>query len=224
MTKTAKICAAISSVAITAAVIFGIVTRMSYVKYNPDNAVFFPERLGNEHFSKFTDDNVIKEVESQEFAFLVTIRENEFSHDITKTTAVVDKVVKGDSSDLKKEIVIWEPNFMQNGTAYDTNEPCYWYYTMNYINNIMQPGKQYLVFVNKVPFAEAYEKNLKKSEYIVSLELHFYSFPTNTPVNYYLSGNEKTYSEVKSYDYFCYTPEQRDTLENIRKAVLEKYL
>lgn len=226
MTKTAKICAAISSVAIIAAVIFGLITRNSYINYDPDSAVVYSSDVDVEKavFSYISVENVLKEVEKQDFAFLITVKENEQIYEATKTTAVVEKVIKGNPSDLNKEIIIHEPNFMRDGVDYSTNEPAYFYYSMNYANNIMQPGKQYLVFVNKIPFVEAFEKTLEKSEYDVKTELPLYSFPVDTPVDYYLDRNETTYGKVKNYDYFCYTPEQRDILENTRKAVLEKYL
>lgn len=226
MTKTAKICAAISSVAIIAAVIFGLITRNSYINYDQNNAVFTPPypEIESAVFSHITHENVLKEIEKEDFAFLVTVKETEQIYEATKATVTVDKVVKGDSFDLNKEIIIYEPNFMRYGLDGKTRKPLYFYYYVNYVNNIMQPGKQYLVFVNKVPYADAYEKTLTKSEYEVDSKIPLYSFPINTPVDYILDRNETTYGKVKNYDYFCYTPEQRDTLENIRKAVLEKYL
>lgn len=226
MTKTAKICASVLSVAIIASVIFGIITRNSYINYDPDSAVVYSSNVdvGKAAFSHISVENILQEVEKQDFAFLVTVKENEQIYEATKTTAVVDKVIKGDSSDLNREIVIHEPNFMCGGVDYRTNESAYFYYSMNFVNNIMQPGKQYLVFVNKIPFVESFEKTLEKSEYDVKTEIPLYSFPVDTPVDYYLDRNETTYGKVKNYDYFCYTPEQRDMLENVRKAVLEKYL
>lgn len=221
MTKTYKFAISVISVSLVVAVIFGVLTRSSYKHLDINNAVFSVEEaleLATQNINEFSSQNILSELENEQAVFVVTVTKSENIYQCTKTTAIVDKVIKGDKAILNKSIVIYEPNFI-----YYYHEQQH-YYLANTLNNVMQVNKQYLLFVDKMKYTNAYQATLNNTEYIVDIDLHLYSFPINNPINYIKADDVSTYRDVKSYDYFCYSEEQRSILEKITLDVLNAYL
>lgn len=218
MTKLHKALITIVSVLLVFAVVFGVVTRKSYKHVNPDDVMV--NILNNSAAECVKDvefNSLIKQLESRSCAFVVTVEKNEFVHQAEKTTVTVDKVIKGDTKIVNQKIVIFEPNHISYHYSYS-------YYFINNVNNIMQPGKQYLVFPDKIKYSEEFEKTLEYQEYIIEWNLPLYSFPVNNKVERVPFTDIVPYRDIKNYDYFCYTEEEVNHLEDIRVKVLEKYL
>ncbi len=203
-------------------IIIGIVTRNSYKYLDRDNAeVFLDTEYSEECIYNLDSESLIKELEKNSYAFVVTVKSSENIHESTKTVAVIDKIVKGNGEQVGNEIIIHEPNFF---TYNKINEEQFYYY-VNRLSNIMQENNQYLVFVNKVKFSKAYQQTLQNTEYAVGLSQKLYAFPLNKEIMYINSENTpKIFGELKKYDYFCYSKESAEKLNQIKNSVFEYFL
>lgn len=222
MSNVHKISITVISLSLILAVVFGLVTRNSYKYFDPLDAVVeniedVVEKVIN---SRVDSEMVFEQLNTADYAFIVTVKSSEFMYQATKTTVYIDKVLKGDTASLNKTVYLYEPNFIYNIRGSDE---CY-YYFLNYINNLMQPDKQYLVFADRVEYSDSYQKTLENYEYQVEVDFELYSFPLEGEIKCIEPKGNMTYADVKSYDYFCYTQEQKDILENIRAEVFDKYL
>lgn len=221
MSKTHKISFLIIIFSIIIAIIFGIITRSSYKYLDLDNAVFFANSdYSEEALSNLDSQKVLNQLSKANSVFVVKVKNSENIHQCTKATVSVEKVIKGDNEVLNSDVVIYEPNFIY----YDKNSKEGNYFSVNTLNNQMQPNKQYLVFANKKVYSDSYQNTLDHFEYLVNIDWSLYSFPINNEIDYIQSNQITNYGNVKTYDYFCYTQKQRNILEEIRNNVLEKYI
>lgn len=221
MTKMHKILLEFLSAFLIIAVTFGIITKLSYVQVNADNAIVsYVSTVDEFIYDRLDKDDILKQLEKVECAFIVTVKHSEKTYQCTKTTVVVDRASKGDSSLEGKEIIIYEPNFID---YYKTNNTMR-YYDINCFNNLMQENKQYLVFCDEMNYAESYKKTLTSKEFKVDIELKLYSFPINEDIKHIEDISKDRFSEVATYDYFCFSESQANHLEDIRNEVFEKYL
>lgn len=222
MSKIHKISVAVMCLALAFAIILGVATRNSYRYFDRDNGVVTKEiKYTKKYLDKLTVEKLIEELKKVEFAFVVTVNDSENIYESTKVTAVIDEIIKGDGEQVGNTIIIHEPNFFWYTKRSDENS----YYYMNYVNNLMQKGKQYLVFVDKVEFSEAFQKTLKYTEYAVEVEGSLYAFPLNSYVEVISpEPREVAYKEIKQYDYFCYSEADGEKLNEIKNSVLEYFL
>lgn len=223
MSKTHKISVSLICIFLLFAIIFGIITRFSYkdIDYNELEPNISPEYT-HQIIDRLSTENVIHTAETMEAAFVVTVKESEMAHEITKTTVLVNKVIKGEAELENKEIVIYEPALIQY------KDDSYTQLVLSRLgcSNIMQEGKQYLVFSDKVNYDKRYEKTLDMPEYIVNADkITLYAFPiTKTKAEPLPSADPITYHDAADYEYFCYTAEDAEKLTKIKNAVLEHYL
>lgn len=217
-----KISIAVMCFAMVFAVTLGVATRNSYQYFDRDKGVVTKEiKYTNKQIDELTVEKLVKKLKKVEFAFVVTVNDSENICESTKVTAVINEIIQGDGEQVGNTIVIHEPNFFWYTKRSGENS----YYYVNYVNNIMQENKQYLVFVDKVEFSEAFQKTLKHTEYAVEVEDFLYAFPLNSTVNAIQSEpKEVTYNEIKEYDYFCYNKADAEKLNEIKNEVLEYFL
>lgn len=221
--KVYKVSVSIISVSLIFAVIFGIATRNSYARLDGDKAVFSVDEsldLSKETIKGLNSQKVIKDLKEADSVFVVTVKNSEKIYECTKTAVTVDRVIKGDESILKSNVIIYEPNF----NYYPKNPKQQCYYFVNCLNNLMQENKQYLVFANKIKYSDSFQKTLDSYEYLVNIDWPLYSFPIDNEIKCINSDKVEFYEDVKHYDYFCYSDNQKNILEKIRTDVLNKYL
>lgn len=220
--KVYKISISIISVFLIFAIVFGIITRNSYANLDGDKAVFNVDEsvdISKEVMKDLNSQAVIKELEEADSVFVVTVKNSEKIFECTKTTVTVDRVIKGDESNLKSNVIIYEPNFNYSKKSKQQS-----YYFVNYLNNLMQENKQYLVFANKIEYSDSFQKTLDSYEYLVNIDWALYSFPIDNEIKCINSDKVEFYEDVKHYDYFCYSDNQKNILEKIRTDVFNRYL
>lgn len=222
MNKAQKISVSIISLSIAFAVILGIAARISYKDIDLQKAEFFytPETSA-EVVAHLSEQSVINIAEQYDAAFIATVKSNEISYQISKATVYIDRVVKGDGNLSGREIVIYSyPYFLYKDTGKEV--------LTLYIgcNNLMQEGKQYLVFANKVDYGKEYEEALEMPEYIVNQGSDsLYSFPIDDYRKEYINYSADMHcSDIAKYDYICFTEEEAEKIDEIRTAVLDHFL
>ena len=88
--------------------------------------------------------------------------------------------------------------------------------------NPMQPGREYIVFAKKIIFHPAYQARLERDVYrAVSLEAsYFLPEITEPPI---LDESETIYfQDVKENEFNCYSKEQRDAINRVKKEILSR--
>lgn len=86
--------------------------------------------------------------------------------------------------------------------------------------NPMQPGREYIVFAQKLNFHPAYQARLERDVYRpVSLEAsYFLPEITEPPI---LDESEPIYyQEIKDNEFNCYSKEQRDAINRVKNEIL----
>lgn len=222
MSNVHKISIAVISLSLILAVVFGLITKNSYKYFDPlDAVVLNTEDIVDEVMcSRIDSEIILEQLKSADYVFIATVKGSENIHEATKTTIYIDKVLKGDTASLNKTVYLYEPNFIYNLKGSDECN----YYSLNHIDNLMQPDKQYLVFADRVDYSDSYQKTLDNYEYQVEIDFEIYSFPLEGEIECIEPKDNMTYADVKSYDYFCYTQEQKEILEEIRAEVFDRYL
>lgn len=203
-------------------IVLGICTRNSYKYYDSHIAmVKLNPNISDDLISDITAKNLLAELDNQDVILIVSIINNKNIHQGTKTTATVNKVIKGNLDITGTQIIIYEPNFMYYNKA--TNK--YEYYYVNNINNLMQPGKEYLVFLDEIHYSKAYTETLERKEFKVDIDLQLYSFPLYKSIEFINKNNKEdlTYNDVRNYDYFCYNEKKKTKLESLINTILDTY-
>lgn len=222
MSKLQKISLSIICFSIVFAVVLGIATRFSYKDIDFEKAEFlYTPEISAEIIENLSAENVIQAAEKCDAAFVATVKSSEISHEISKATVFVDMVVKGSENLAGREIIIYSyPHFLYK----DYSEKILTLYIG--CNNLIQEGKQYLIFADKVEYAKEYEETLKMPEYIVNNQTdHLYSFPLDGYRKEYITYFENIhYSDIAKYDYICFTEEEANKLDGIRTEVLNYFL
>lgn len=222
-----------------------VICKMSYVReFDISSARYM---VGDEYKTLFDDiepDAVVLGFGEQDNIFLVSVEKSENFYKETKTTVRVEKVLKGDKSVEGQDVVIYE---MCRFDYADRRKDTYFcFYSPNSWNNIMRVGERYLVSVNNFDYSEEYEKTLTLKEFsALDYMIGLYSVPVDSEItfidpNLIVTDTSKSevsggimiinfedmglYKYVKDYDWFCYTEEQAELLEEIRQTILEKYL
>lgn len=204
-------------------VILGLATRSSFVKIDSDDAIYRvlsqrdDEDFINEDCKKST---VLKQLEKVKNVFAVTVKSTENTYQTTKTTVVIDNVIKGDAALKGKTAVIYEPNFFD----YYRSSKNSFYRAVNYINNSMREDSRYLVFCDDLVYVESYKKSLTNPEFKINVVLILYSFPLEGEIGYIKNAEDTEYSNVNKYDYFCFSQAEAEHIDSIRKEVFGKYL
>lgn len=224
MTKAHKISFTIIAVTLSVACLIGIATRLSYKQSDSDEAIYYSynKQSNITVVEELNEKQVLYDLKNAESVFVVTVKKSERNYDTTKTTVHVNQVIKGDQNELDNDIVIYEANFFSYAKAIKQ----LYYYPINHINNLMQPDKEYLVFCEKIDYAESYQKTLVNTEYIVEWEWSLYSFPLEYEPNHISLNSDENmkYKDFKDYDYICFNEKDAKKIDNIRKKVIAEYL
>ncbi len=220
MSKIHKISFSAIIVSLFFSIVLGVVTRNSY-KYpdRDEGVILLDSEYSEEQIESLNAQWLIGKLEKNECVFVVSIKSSENIHESTKVVAVVEKTIKG-NEEIGEEIIIHEPNFFR----YNKNSDELSYFCVNWVNNLMSVGKQYLVFVNKVEFSNAYQQTLLRNEYVVPVSQSLYSFPINDTIKYMNFDGVQKYNSVKDYNYFCYSEANAEKLNEIKNEVLEYFL
>lgn len=215
-----NLCLAVTLVAIVFAVIFGIITRHSYKVFdNYDEAIV--ETTDNQ--SRIDDINykrIKRQLDKMKYAFVIEVTKSEQTYQRTKTYGTVKKVVKGEQSYVGQDIAIYEACFMD---YYDQIDSLF-FRSMNSLSIPMVVGKTYLVFGDKIDYAEEYTETLECDEFIVDWGYYMYSFPLDMKIESITYKDGLTYKEIKDKCYICYTQEGADKLEIIKEKILDEYI
>lgn len=238
MQKFYKVCYPLILGIVIGALVIGLATRISFRDISEDEAIYTVEEYWELNkktdeleykgyvvdylMNNINEEKILKELSSNKNydVFVIEVKNHVKNYETTKTTAAVKRVIKGDKSELNKDIIIYEPNFFQYSAK---NKSLIWY-SVNTLNNLMIPKKDYLVFVERLNYDEAYQKNLIHNEYKVDVDLSLYSFPLEYNCEFVEESNLKTYADFKHLDYICFNREQAEKLDSIRKDVIDKYL
>lgn len=224
MTKAHKISLIIISVTLSVACLIGITTRLSYKYIDSDEAIYYSHNKQSNIavFEKLNKKQVSHDLKNAESVFVVTVKKSERNYNTTKATAQVNRVIKGDQNEFNNEIVIYEANFLD----YSKTTKQLYYYPINHVNNLMQVDKEYLVFCEKIDYAESYKNALPNTEYIVEWDWSLYSFPLEYEAAYMdvNSDEDLRYKDFKDYDYICFNEKDAKKIDEIRKDILDEYL
>lgn len=209
---------------LAAAVLFGILTRSSYQvynkSYNPDDAqVFFSQQIMNEAFENLDSAELLNETKMISSAFVVTVEKNETINRATKSTVLVNRVIKGDQNLLGSKIAIHQINHVKH----DQRIGRVIFDNVGFFSNVMQEGRQYLVFADKVDFYEEFQNKLECYEFITRPDIALYYFPTDSKVEYMEYIPEK-YGDMKSLDYLCFNQKNAQKIQMLVDDILEYYL
>ena len=220
MTKTHKILLCSASAVLVFSIIFGIITRLSYVDVDFEKALtamYIPndDEFINEYYSK---EEILKQLDQSANIFLVTIKNSKNTYQCTETTAVVDRVLRGNQSLTDKEIIIYEQNFI----AYYKENQSLLYHSINPINKLMKINSKYLVFCENMDYTPSYKKTITREEFQIDFHNKIYSFPINKKINYIKNTSKNTLSDLAEYDYFCYSQNQAEHIEEIRAVIFKK--
>ncbi|MEZ3420836.1 MAG: hypothetical protein K1V95_02800 [Eubacterium sp.] len=206
------------------AVLFGIATRCSYKvynrSYNPDDAkVYSHYEIVNKTINNLDSAAVLNEISTFSSAFVVTVEKNEAINKATKATVLVNRVIKGDESLLGSRIAIHQISYVE----YDKRLKEVAFDCLGGLSNVMQVGKEYLVFADKIDFYDEFQETLDCFEFSTRPDKSLYYFPIDTKVEYIDYIPEK-YGDIKTLDYLCCNKENAQKMQQIVDDILEYYL
>lgn len=142
------------------------------------------------------------------------IGEQKHYYQATQCTLSIKKVYQGDVT-IGEEIDFYESGFFM------TNHESIGFYNISYFN-FMQPGKTYIVFANKKEYDPRYEERLERKVYtFASMEVSWFLKEMTEPT--LLSKNEEYhYGDVKRLEFFAYSIEQRNAINQYKQQLLSK--
>lgn len=210
------------------AVVLGIVTRNSYKEFESYDEVEFDvstfEMRTDSLFEHLNKKRLLSNLKKAENAFVVTVLDHNRVSYATQTIVHVDEVIKGDKTVKGTSILIYGDGYIE----YSKNSKTFYYSTVySPLNNIMKTGESYLVFCKSQEYHPEFQKKLKYKEFVTSINdatSEFYYFPLNYTKSYIDKKKVESYNDVKDMDYFCFTEEQADMVEDTVNLVLKTYL
>ena len=238
MQKFYKVCYPLILGVVIAALVIGVATRISYRNIPEDEAIYtiqehweYNKEADEMQYKGLVVDNLVKNIDEKKISkelkrkkdcdvFIVKVKKHIKNYETTKTTATVKRVIKGDENELNNDIIIYEPNFFQ----YSVKNKNLFFYSVNTLNNLMIPENEYLIFVERLNYDEAYQKKLLNNEYKVDIDLTLYSFPLEYNCEFIEKEKIKTYTDFKHIDYICFNREQAHKLDFIRKNIIKEYI
>lgn len=217
----------ITSIILLIALIFGIITRNSYLslsrnKYELSKAqIQLSEDWSNEYnyiYSNINYDMALTELEQSEYIFYAKCIDCEVCYNCIKYKMDVIKTIKGDVEESLNKIILYQLvcfDFSKQGVTFispDNSLP-------------LKAEKEYLIFANKRDYYEDYQKTLDKNEYSLCLSG---SFPTALSVNgsqdKYLNVNEiNKYSDIEDFYYMCFDKASLQNINKISQQIIDHY-
>ena len=222
MNKLSKICAMLIVLILLMSAAFGVVTKNSYKEFEEDVALVDKLIIENsESWIKHIEGKKVKkQLKKLGYIFLVTATSSERVFRGTKTILNVERVIKGDINYSEKTIALYESAF----TNYSKVTEVFLFRSMNNLSIGMQPGRRYLVFADKVEYAQEYKETLPYDEFIVDWDYYMYYFPIDSQIKPIEPKDNLTYGDIKNFDYICFNEKDADKLERIKNSVLDEYL
>lgn len=211
------------AVLLVIASVFGLITRKSYKRVSDiDSATYQIDDINyiDEEYERAINTKLFNRalVESENI-FVVTVQKSDYLYHGSNTLVTVDMVIKGEKDVFGGNVIIHEPNSFY--CADDGNDH---YSNSNAINNLMQAGKSYLVFCNRIVYHPKFQARLDCAEFKPDDNLPLYSFPLEYEEKYIDINKAKTFKDIKQYDYICFNEEQCRKLSEVREEVLNEYL
>lgn len=223
-----KTIAIIISFIILIALIFGIITRISYLSLSQNKDELSKAKIQlskdwseeyNYIYSNIDYNMALAELEQSQYIFYAKCIESEVCYNCIKYKIDVTKTIKGDVKETTKEIILYQFTFFdfsKQGVTFvsvDNSLP-------------LKEGKEYLLFANKKDYYEEYQKTLDKNEYSLCLSG---SFPTALIVNenqdeYINILQVKKYSDIENLYYMCFDESSLNNINKVSKQIVNHYL
>ncbi len=223
-----KTIAVIMSIITLIALIFGIITRNSYLSLSQNKnelssaEIQLSEDWVNEYnyiYSNIDYDTALAELEQCEYIFCVKCIDSEVCYNCIKYTMEVIKTIKGDIEESSNEIILYQLvcfDFSKQGISFispDNSLP-------------LKIDKEYLIFTNKRNYYEDYQKTLDKNEYSLCLSGNF---PTALIINErqdkYINVKEiKNYSDIEDCYYMCFDKEALKNINEVSRQIINSVL
>ena len=211
---------AICCLTILTGIIFGILTKCSYLKLTQDkssisNAVLFmDEDMANAldyQYSEINLDSAKYELDRYSYAFRVKCIDAQPCYHCMKFTVNVIDTVKGDIDEKGNSIVVYQwlgfDKYTETELAFNSPD----------FSMPLKIGREYLIFAEKRDYYIDYQKTLSGNEYSLGL---MGMCPTafvidDTQEDYADISNDKVYSDIEDLYYLCFS---QKALDNINKA------
>lgn len=203
-------------------VVFGIITRNSYKSgYDLNDAeLYVSHEAVSEVLQNLTAEKLLSELNGADSVFVVTVEKNENIYEAIKSTAMVNRVIKGDESLLNSKIVIHQLNFI--ACSQRSDNPVFNHRSC--ISNIMHEGRQYLVFADRLYYYDEFQKTLDYYEFGTNDPNRLiYYFPTDGKVDY-LDYTPSRYGDIKNLDYLCFSKDNAQKFEELIDDMLNYYV
>ncbi len=215
-----KIIWTITAVIVLAAVVFGIITRLSY-----SNNLNSPEARDEATFSELVE-NVPKKktdilnnlMKSEIIVKAEATGEALSENDSLRFTLKVTEVYKGNVA-LGEEIYLYSPNFFRCLRG----EKELRVLQQSVVSPVMQ-GKEYLIFAKEKEFDEIYSKTVKVRTFLYQ-NMRYPYFPVEESEKYEIfdkPASEYRFKDFKNSDYIFISEKQKDAVLELRKAAFEK--
>lgn len=222
MNKLSKICSLLICIMLLFAIAIGVMTRLSYKTFDYSKAVLNQQNVevNTEVISRLSIKKVQRKLNKTDVVFVVIAKEKEQSYKSIRTLVDVQKVIKGNEELVGQTVSIYETSFID----YQKQTGNLSFRSMNNLSIGMQPGRRYLVFADKVEYAQEYKETLPYDEFIVDWDYYMYYFPIDSQIKPIEPKDNLTYGDIKNFDYICFNEKDADKLERIKNSVLDEYL
>lgn len=216
-----RVCVACMLLFISGAVVFGILTKSSYDRrsQDPNNYHSAPIAMMTDNIA-FDTKKITEQLISASYVLRVKPIHSEPAHLDRKTTLKVLEVYCGEGLNPNSEIVFYETNSF--GLF---NDDIFSY--INYLTcNIMLPEEEYLLFANEKEYHPDYQKRLTTREFVPVSKTPVSWFkiaPSQTAVLQADQKNPPTYGQTKDYEFICFSQQQLDTLNDMKKSLFTQY-
>ena len=204
---------------VAGSILLGALTRMSYrhdvedVAKSPKTKILYHQKGSLE--DKKGENDGLKETLLK--ADIIVRAEpagpEQYQYEALLVPLRVKQVFKGDIK-VNDLIDFYETSFFSGG-----KERIDAFYNVS-IFNPMRQGKEYIVFANKREFHPAYQARLERDVYRpVSLEASYF-LPEITEPPILDESEPLYYQEIKDNEFNCYSKEQRDAINRVKKEIL----
>lgn len=218
----------ICCLAILTGIIFGILTKCSYLKLTQDKnklsnaALFMDEDMANAldyQYSEINLDSAKYELDCYSYAFRVKCIDAQPCYHCMKFTVNVIDTVKGEINENGNDIVIYQwlgfDKISSEKLAFNSPD----------FSMPLKIGKEYLVFAEKRDYYMDYQKTLLSNEYSLGL---MGMCPTafvidDTQVDYADISTDKVYSDIEDLYYLCFSQKALDNINEVSNKLISYY-
>lgn len=208
-------------------IIFGIITKSSFLKLTEDeNSVLNAALLIDEETSKYIDEAYTEldfetakdKLQNYSYVFQVKCIDSQLCYNCIKHTVTVIDTLKGDINENGNDIVVYQL------VGFDKYSDTL---SFNSADGSMplKMDKEYIIFAEKRDYYENYQITLKSNEYSLALQG---PMPTAYVLNdiqkdYSDISHDKTYSDIKHLYYLCFSQKALDHINEVSKEIINYY-